>query len=133
MSSSTDIDVGNPRRPFSELSAKLLYRELKYVEEAMNDEELKTPRMCRQIPRKAMEERLSKGAVKELMVRTEVDLKTAKRWLVARNLMATGEDPDCLDIQDPDVATEMIVESSRVINRVTDLAEKWQALALEPF
>ena len=62
-----------------------------------------------------------------------MDLKTAKRWLVARNLMATGEDPDCLDIQDPDVATEMIVESSRVINRVTELAEKWQALALEPF
>ena len=27
----------------------------------------------------------------------------------------------------------MIVESSRVINRVTELAEKWQALALEPF
>ena len=67
------------------------------------------------------------------MVRTEVDLKVAKRWLVARNLMATGEEPDCLDIQDPDVATEIIVEYSRVINRVTELAEKWQALALEPF
>ena len=89
--------------------------------------------MCRQIPRKAMEERLSKGAVKELLVRTEVDLKTAKKWLAARNLMVTGGDPDCLDIQDHDVATEMIVESSRVINRVTELAEKWQALALEPF
>ena len=46
MSSSTDIDVGNPIRPFSELSAKLLYRALKDVEEAMNDEELKTSRMC---------------------------------------------------------------------------------------
>ena len=133
MSSSAEIDVGNPRRPFSELSAKLLYGALKDVEEAMNDEELQMVRMCRQIPRKAMEKRLSKGAVKELMVRTEVDLKTAKRWLVARNLMATGEDPDCLDIKDPDVATEMIVESSRGINRVTELAEKWQALALEPF
>ena len=62
-----------------------------------------------------------------------MDLKTAKRWLVAKNLMATGEDPDCLDIQDPDVATEMIVESSKVINRVTDLAERWQAVELEPF
>ena len=133
MSSSAEVEVGNPRRPFSELSAKLLYVALKDVEEAMNDEELQMVRMCRQIPRKAMEERLSGGAVKELLVRTEVDLKTAKRCLVARNLMATGEDPDCLDIQDPDVATEMIVESSRVINRVTELAEKWQALALEPF
>ena len=55
MSSSTDIDVGNPRRPFSELSAKLLYRALKDVEEAMNDEELKTSRMCQQIQLKAME------------------------------------------------------------------------------
>ena len=79
-----------------------------------------------------MEERLSAGVVKELLVRTEVDLKTAKRWLVARNLMATVEDPDRLDIQDPDVATEMIGESSKVINKVTDLAERWKALALEP-
>ena len=37
MSSSTEVDVGSPRRPFSELSAKLLYRALKDVEEAMND------------------------------------------------------------------------------------------------
>ena len=48
------------------------------------------------------------------MVRTEVDLKTAKRWLIARELMATVEDPDCLIMRDPDIATEMIVESSRV-------------------
>ena len=113
MSASAVVDVGNPRRPFSEQSAKLLYGALKNVEEAMSDEELQMVRMCRQIPRKAMEERLSTGAVKELLVRTEVDLNTAKRWLVAKNLMATGEDPDRLDIQDPDVATEMIVESSR--------------------
>ena len=111
----------------------MLYRALKGAEEAMNDEELKASPMCQQIPLKAMESRKSTGAGKDLMVRTEVDLKTAKGWLVARNLMATGGDPDCLDIQDPDVATEMIVESSRVINWVTDLAEKWQALALEPF
>ena len=45
MSSSTDIDVGQPRRPFSELSAKLLYRALKDVEEAIYDDELKTLRM----------------------------------------------------------------------------------------
>ena len=128
-----EVDVGNPRRPFSEHSAELLYRSLNDVEAAMDYEELQMVRMCRQIPRKAMEERLSTGAVKELLVRTEVDLKTAKRWLVAKNLMATGDDPDRLDIQDPDVATEMIVESSKVINRVTELAERWQALALEPF
>ena len=72
MSSSTDIDVGNQRRPFSELSAKLLYRALKDVEEAMNDEELKTVRMCQQIPLKAIEERNSLGAVKDLMVPTEL-------------------------------------------------------------
>ena len=70
MSSSTDIDVGNPRRPFSELSATLLYRALKDVEEAMNYEELKTARMCQQIPLKAMEERPSMASVKDLMVRT---------------------------------------------------------------
>ena len=74
MSSSTDIDVGNPSRPLSDLSAKLLYRALKNVEEAMNDEELKTARMYQQIPLKAMEERQSMGAVKDLMVRTEVEL-----------------------------------------------------------
>ena len=69
MSASTDIDMGNPRRPFSELSAKLLYRALNGVEEAMNDEELKTLRMCQQIPLKAMESRKSSGAVKDLIVR----------------------------------------------------------------
>ena len=121
------------RGDLSELSAKLLYRALKDVEEAMNDEELKTPRMYQQIPLKAMEERQSRGAVKDLMVRTEVDLKTAKRWLFARNLMATVEDPDCLIMRDTDIATEIFVESSRVIDRVTELAEKWKELALEPF
>ena len=97
MSSSTDIDVGNPRKPFSELSAKLLCRALNGVEGAMNDGELKTSRMCQQIPLKAMEERQSRGAVKDLMVRTEVDLKTAKRWLIARNLMVTVGDPEGYD------------------------------------
>ena len=120
-----EVDVGNPRRPFSEHSAELLYRSLNDVEAGMDYEELQTEPMWQQIPRKAMEVRLSTGAAKELLVRTEVDLKTAKRWLVAKNLMATGEDPDCLDIQDPDVATEMIAESSKVINRVTELAERW--------
>ena len=127
-----EVDVGNPRRPFSERSAKLLFRSLKDVEVGMNYEE-RMMDSWRQIPRRSMEERLSAGVVKELLVRTEVDLKMAKRWLVARNLMATGEDPDRLDIQDPDVATEMIVESSKVINKVTDLADRWKALALEPF
>ena len=42
MNSSTDIDVGNQRRPFSELSAKMLYRALKDVEKAMNCAEFKT-------------------------------------------------------------------------------------------
>ena len=67
------------------------------------------------------------------MVRTEVDLKTAKRWLVARNEMVTVSDPDGVDMSDPDIAAEMIAESSMVIDQVTELAEKWQELALEPF
>ena len=45
MSASTDIDVGNTRRPFSELRAKLLYMALKDVEEALNDQSLSTPRV----------------------------------------------------------------------------------------
>ena len=130
--SGEEIDVGNPRMPFSERSAKLLFRLLKDVEVGMDYAE-RTMDTWQQIPQRSMEERLSAGVVKELLVRTEVDLRTAKRWLVARNLMATGEYPDRLDIQDPDVATEMIVESSKVINKVTDLAERWKALALEPF
>ena len=133
MSSSTDIDVGNPRRPFSERSAKMLYRALKDVEEAMNDEELKTARMCQQIPLQAMEARKGAGAVKDLMVRTEVDLKTVEMWLVARNEMVTVSDPDGVDMSDHDIAAEMIAESSRVIDQVTELAEKWQELALKPF
>ena len=51
--------MGNPSRPFSELSAKLLYRALKDVEEAMNDEELRTSRMCQQIQLQAMDARKS--------------------------------------------------------------------------
>ena len=82
---------------------------LKGVDEAMNDQDLKTLRMCQQIPLKAMESRRSAGAVKDLMVRTEVVLKTAKRWLFSRNLMVTVCDPESLDMRDPDVASEMIV------------------------
>ena len=111
----------------------MLYMALKDVEEAMNDEELKTARMCQQIPLQAMEARKSAGAVNDLMVRTEVDLKTAKMWLIARNEMITVGDPEVVDMQDPDIATEMILESTRVIDQVTELAEKWQELALKPF
>ena len=63
-----EIDVGKPRRPFSERSAKLMFKSLKDVETGMNYEE----RMLygwRQIPRRSMEERLSAGVVKELLVR----------------------------------------------------------------
>ena len=132
MSSSTDIDVGNPRRPFSELSAKLLYRALKYVEEAMNDEELKTLQVCQQLPLNAMEARRGDAEVKDLMVRTEVDLKAAKGWLITIDKMATDGDPQSVDMRDPDMASEMIVESERVIKQVTELSEKWQVLALQP-
>ena len=111
----------------------MLYRALKDVEEAMIDEELMTAMMCQQIQLQAMEARKSAGAVKDLIVRTEVDLKTARRWLVARNEMVTVCDPEVVDMQDHDIAIEMIVESTMVIDQVTELAEKWQELALEPF
>ena len=78
MSSSTDIDVGNPRRPFSERSAKMLYRALKDVEAAIDSEELKTLRLCQQMALQAMEARRETEEVKDLMVQTEVDLKAAK-------------------------------------------------------
>ena len=77
--------------------------------------------------------RRSDRAVKDLRVRTEVDLKTAKRWLFARNAMVTVGDTESVDMRDPDIATDMIVESARVIDQVTELAEKWQELALKPF
>ena len=132
MSSSTDIDVGNPRRPFSEQSAKVLYRALKDVEAAMNWEELKTLRVCQQMPLQAMEVRIWTEEVKDLMLQTEVDLGAVKAWLFARNEMATT-DPESVDLEDPDVATEMIVESTRVVDEVTALAEKWEELALRPW
>ena len=73
-----------------------------------------------------MDARKSASEVKVLTVRTEVDLKTAKRWLIARNEMITVGDPEGVDMQDPAIATEMIVESTRVIDQVTELA-------LQPF
>ena len=36
-------------------------------------------------------------------------------------------------MHDPDLAVEMIVESIKVIDQVTELAEKWQEVALKPF
>ena len=67
------------------------------------------------------------------MVRTKVNLRTAKRWLFARNKMITVDYPEGVDMHDPDLAVEMIVESTRVIDQVTELAEKWQEMALKAF
>ena len=47
--------------------------------------------------------------------------------------MITVSDPEGVDMSDHDIATEMIVEPTRVIDQVTELAEKWQELALKPF
>ena len=47
--------------------------------------------------------------------------------------MVTVSDPDGVDMSDHDIAAEMIAESSRVIDQMTELAEKWQELALKPF
>ena len=41
-----DFGVGTPRRPFSERSARALYKALLDVEEAMNSEELRTLQLC---------------------------------------------------------------------------------------
>ena len=103
------------------------------MEEALNDQDLSTPRVFQQIPVRAIEARQCASEVKDLMVRTEVDLRTAKRWLFARNKMITVDDPEGVDMHDQDLAVEMIVESTRVIDQVTELAEKWQELALKPF
>ena len=50
--------------------------------------------------------------VKDLMVQTEVELKMAKAWLFARNAMATSLDQERVDLSDPDVDIEMIMEST---------------------
>ena len=46
-------------------------------------------------------------------------MKTAKRWLMTRNKMMTVDDPEGVDMHDPDLAVEMIVESTKVIDQVT--------------
>ena len=63
----------------------------------MNCVELKTLRLCQQIPLQAMEARRGTEEVKDLIVQAEVDLKAAKRWLIARNEMATT-DPEWVDL-----------------------------------
>ena len=93
----------------------MLYRALKDVETAMNDEELKLLRLCHELPLKAVEVINGTHEVKDLMVQTEVELKTAKAWLFARNAMATSLDQERVDLTDPDVAT-------RVVDEVTALA-----------
>ena len=52
---------------------------------------------------------------------------------MTRNKMITVDDPEGVDMHDPDLAVAMIVESTKVIDQVTELAEKWQELALKPF
>ena len=124
MSAITSLDVGHPRRSFDDTSAKLLYMALKDVEEVLNDMNLSTPRVFQQLPVRDMEARMKEGDVKDLILRTELDLKTAKRWLNTRNKMITVDDPQGVDMHDPDLAVEMIVESTKVIDHVTELAEK---------
>ena len=70
MSGITNLDVGHPRRPFSEDSVKRLYRALNDVEEALNDQDLSTPRVFQQVPVRAMEAMQSTSEVKDLVVRT---------------------------------------------------------------
>ena len=42
--------------------------------------------------------------VKDLMLRSELDLATAKRCLLTRNKMMTVDDPERVDMHDPDLA-----------------------------
>ena len=102
----------------------MLYSALKDVETAMNDEELKMLRLCHQLPLKAVEVIKGTHEVNDLMVQMEVELKTAKAWLFARNVMATSLDQERVDLTDPDVAIAMTVEFARVVDEVTALAEK---------
>ena len=92
------------------------------VDEALNDQDLSTPRVFQQIQVHAMEARQRENEIKDLMVRTEVDLRTAKGWFFTRNKMITVCDPDGVDVHDPDLAVEMILESTRVIYQVAELA-----------
>ena len=64
MSGITSLDVGHPRRPFDETSAKLLYRAMNDLEEALNDLNLSTPRVFQKLPVRAMEARMKEGDVK---------------------------------------------------------------------
>ena len=63
MSAITSLDVGHSRIPFDETSAKLLYRALNDVEEALNDMNLSTPRVFQHLPVRAMEARMKEGDV----------------------------------------------------------------------
>ena len=51
---------------------------------------------------------------------------------MTRNKMITVDDPQGVDMHDPDLAVEMLVESTKVIDQVTELAEKWKELATKP-
>ena len=68
----------------------MLYMALKDVETAMNYKELKMLRLCHQLPLRAVEVSKGTNEVKDLMVQAEVELKTAKTWLFARNAMVTS-------------------------------------------
>ena len=57
--------MGHPIRPFSEDSARRLYRALKDVEEALNDKDLSTPLVFQQIPVRAMEARQRESEIKD--------------------------------------------------------------------
>ena len=117
--------------PFGERSAKALYKALLDVEEVLNREELKTLQLCRQMPAHAVEFRNRTEDVKWLPVQSEAELCVANAWLFARNEMAVSHQ-ECRDLQNRDVVTRMIVESTRVVDEVTALAEKWRELALRP-
>ena len=101
--------------PFSERSAKALYKALVDVEEVMNREELKTLQRCQQMHKHAKEARKGTEEVKALIVQSEAELTGAKAWLFARNEMEVSN-PAGMYLQNQEVATEMIVEPTSVVD-----------------
>ena len=81
MSSMTDFDARTPHLPFSERSAKTLYKTLLDLDELLNREELKTLQLCRQ----AIKATKGKKEVKVLLLESEAELAVEKACLFANN------------------------------------------------
>ena len=84
----------------------------------MNGVELRTLQLCRQMPAHAVEARKGTEEANALFVQSEAELEGAKARLFARNDLAVS-DPKGINLQNRDVVTVIIVESTRVVDEVT--------------